>query len=160
MVHPDCTCSDAALDDLESELDKLENATLQWRNDLATLGSTYSLDTLSSVEQDHRTQLDSASLGMLAMICRLKSAISQDRISPELRSLSYVHQMKQILSTAQPVNPWAEFYLAQKVMMPHSILDSSEQWSLPSATKGRVIEDWKFNAWKDAVSKAFERLHL
>ena len=100
-------------------------------------------------------QLDAASLGMLAVASRLRSAISTDRLGAELRSLAYVDEMETMLLTTSPKNPWANFYLGQKVVMPHSILTSTKHWLKPTSAQGRVIEEWKFQAWTNTISKTF-----
>lgn len=100
-------------------------------------------------------QLDAASLGMLAVTSRLRSAISTDRLGAELRSLGYVDEMQTMLLRTNPTNPWANFYLGQKIVMPHSILTSTKLWLKPTQGQGRVIEEWKFKAWMNTISKTF-----
>ncbi|KAF4460298.1 hypothetical protein FALBO_12926 [Fusarium albosuccineum] len=155
VLQPDTFCP-SDLDSLEDELLQLEKTILNWREDFMLLGCTVDQSQWSSVEHDHQAQLDGASLGMLAIICRLASAVSTDRLGAELRSLGYVNDMEGRLVAHKPTNPWAEFYLGQKVVMPHSILDSTEDWLRRPLADDRVVEDWKFKAWHAAIAKSFE----
>ncbi|KAI1344196.1 hypothetical protein F5Y15DRAFT_105856 [Xylariaceae sp. FL0016] len=148
--------SPRSLDRIEAELLGIEEAICAWQNDYDLLVYTSAQTAVSSIEQDHRMQLRAASLGMLAMTNRLLSAVCIDRRGTEERAVANVRRMKCHIDSVVSSNPWVGFYLGQKVVLPASILQSTEVWLLP-ASSNRIVEKYQFQAWMDAIMGQFKK---
>lgn len=154
IVFEPCETGADAIDKIEAELRAIEMAVLDWRNELTVSFQSRRLYA-SSAERNYKLELDTAGLGILAITCRLMSAISVDRLSPELRSLGYAKELKGLMDVVRQNSPRTAFYLKQKIVMPDAILDSTDYWLRPSAVPRRVIERCKFRAWSERLSGIF-----
>lgn len=146
--------SDARRRDLIDKTRRFRRNLMQWKS--AYDGQILKGDNAPSrpAAYDKRVELLGTSLLLRIIAGRLLGAVSpSDRPMLEDEVLCFAKQLYVLRNEASSINSRAGFYLSQKSNIPDATLQTSALWEDTAATRGKMIEPWRFQHWCDLIPR-------
>jgi hypothetical protein len=146
--------SDARQRDLIDKTRRFRRNLMQWKS--AYDGQILKGDNTHSrpTAHDKRVELLGTSLLLRIIAGRLLGTVSpSDRPMLEDEVFCFAKQLSVLKNEASNINSRAGFYLSQKSNVPDATLLTSALWEDTAATRGKVIEQWRFQRWCDLIPR-------